>query len=114
MDCSMRQPTISRDASGRLTVEVFDIPMEQYAALCQRIATDFGLTSSDELVTNVADVAFMDFTTSKGALVEIAWDNWSGFIVTAKSTEDEPLIHRIKKWFDEGNNDAAAQGRTRR
>jgi hypothetical protein len=98
-------PTINRDASGRLAVEAFDVPIEQYPALCQRIASAFGLASSGQLVTNAADVAFMEFK-SEQAIVEMAWDNWSGFIVTAKSLESEPLIHRITEWMAECNTDA--------
>ena len=94
----MSVPTVSRDASGRLAVEIFNIPMEMYSSLCQDIALAFGLSHDGVLVTNAVDVAFMDFK-SDLATVEMAWDNWSGFVVTAKSGESEPLIQRISEWF---------------
>lgn len=94
----MTAPTIRRDASERLAVEIFDIPMEMYPSLCQEIALAFGLSHDGKLVTNGVDVAFMDFRSDLGA-VEMAWDNWSGFIVTAKARESEPLIQQISEWF---------------
>ena len=94
----MSTPMIDRDASGRLAVDVFDIPMEMYPSLCREIAFEFGLIHDGKLITNSADVAFMDFRSDQGT-VEMAWDNWSGFIVTAKSPESEPLIRRISDWL---------------
>lgn len=94
----MSTPTVSRDASGRLAVEVFDIPVEVYPSVCREIAMAFELSRDCNLVTNGVDVVFVDFQSEAGT-IEMAWDNWSGFIVTAKSRESEPLVQRISEWF---------------
>lgn len=101
----MTAPTISRDASGRLAVELFDIPMEMYPSLCNEIAFAFSLSHNGELVTNGADVAFMNFNSDMGT-VEMSWDHWSGFVVTAKLRESEPLIQRISEWFMDRKTEA--------
>ncbi len=44
------------------------------------------------------DVAFMDYRRNE-QLVELAWDNWSGFIVTAKTTDSQPLVREIASWL---------------
>ncbi|MBL8818553.1 MAG: hypothetical protein JNL58_21170 [Planctomyces sp.] len=94
----MPTPTVSRDASGRLAVEVFDIPIELFPSMCREIAMAFELSRDCNLVTNGVDVVFMDFNSEAGS-IEMAWDNWSGFIVTAKSRESEPLVQRISEWL---------------
>ncbi len=94
----MNEPAVSRDASGRLAVEVFDIPMEMYRVLCQEIALAFGLSGERDSVTHGVDVVFMDFRPEFG-VIEMAWDHWSGFMVTAKVPESEPLVRRIYEWL---------------
>ena len=32
-------------------------------------------------------------------MVGLEWDNWSGFIVVAKTPESEPLVHAIAEWL---------------
>ena len=98
----MFDPTLSRDASGRLAVEVVDIPMDMYSSLCQKIELAFALSRDSNPVTNGVDVVSTDFRSELGA-VEMAWDNWSGFIVTAKVHESEPLVLRIYEWFMDRN-----------
>jgi hypothetical protein len=94
----MSDPAVSRDTSGRLAVELFDIPMEMYPSLCHEIALAFGLSLDCSPVANSVDVVLTDFRSDFGS-VEMAWDNWSGFIVTAKGLESEPLVRRIYEWF---------------
>ena len=98
MDYRMLKPAVSRDASGRLSVDVFDVPLKLYSQICQEITVAFNLESDGKLVTNAVDIAFKDFNSPLGP-VQMAWDNWSGFTVTAMTHESEPIIERIYDWF---------------
>lgn len=95
----MTKPMISRDASQRLAVELCSLPINAYPEVCIQIAAAFGLSCCGELITNGIDVIINDFSSVQFD-VEIAWDNWSGLVVTAKTPASEPLIHQICKWLE--------------
>jgi hypothetical protein len=46
------------------------------------------------------DVIFWDFTDGT-LIIELAWDVWLGFTVTAKETAAEPLVHSIAAFLSE-------------
>ena len=86
-----------RDASQRLTFEMFELPADSYRAVCGEIVDGFGLVPDNELV-NGWDVVFQDYRQGE-QIVGLEWDNWSGFIVVAKTPSSEPLVQEIGAWL---------------
>lgn len=87
-----------RDASDRLTFEMFRVPADSYCAVRDALVDSFRLVPDNPLVTNGFDIVFQDFRRGELA-VGLEWDNWSGFIVTAKTPESEPLVQEIASWL---------------
>ncbi len=94
----MSDSCLSRDFSERLSFEMFRVVSADYPQVCATIATAFSLTPECASFGTGLDVVFMDYRRYE-QLVELAWDNWSGFIVTAKSTDSEPLVREIASWL---------------
>ena len=88
-----------RDASDRLTFEVFDAPADSYPELCEKVVRRFKLTPANQLIVGL-DEMFQDYA-SGDFVVGLEWDNWSGFIVVAKSPECEPLVREIAAFLSE-------------
>ena len=88
-----------RDASKRLTFTVDEIPANLYKEIVNRIKSKFDLKPLGKVISNGFDVAFRDYA-SGSMIVGLEWDNWSGFIVVAKSPESEPLVRLIGDWFE--------------
>lgn len=87
-----------RDASGRLTFEMFRIPPDRYPAICSAIAAAFKLSPERALVTNGVDIVFQAYRRGE-QVIELAWDNWMGFTVCAKTPNAEPLTQEIGAWL---------------
>ncbi|MBX3416231.1 MAG: hypothetical protein KF851_01405 [Pirellulaceae bacterium] len=85
------------DASNRLTHEVFDLESDRYPETCDRIVNKFDLRAVGELVIGF-DEMFRDYTDGQN-LVGLEWDNWSGFIVVAKSPGAEALVRSIAEFL---------------
>lgn len=79
-----------RDASNRLSYEIFDLNSDAYAKVCTRIANNFELSPASELVIGL-DQMFRDYSDGRN-VIGLDWDNWSGFVVVAKNVEAEPLV----------------------
>ncbi len=90
----------SRDASNRLTFEMFDVDSLDYAKLAARVVEKFNLTPSSELIIGLDEV-IRDYTDGKRT-VGLEWDNWSGFIVVAKTSTAEPLVNEIGAYLSGG------------
>ena len=89
----MQAGKFHRDASNRLCYEIHDADSLQYPELAASVASEFNLTPVGDLITGV-DEMFRDYT--DGSLrIGLEWDNWSGFIVVAKTPESEPLVESI-------------------
>jgi hypothetical protein len=87
-----------RDASGRLTFEMFNVPADSYPAICNDLVAALHLVPVGTLVTDFLSIVFRDY--QRGSQVAgLEWDNWSGFIVVAKTPESEPLVQAIAKWL---------------
>ncbi|NUN03967.1 MAG: hypothetical protein HUU41_22915 [Bryobacteraceae bacterium] len=92
--------SFSRDASNRLSFEMFDVDALDYPRLAARVVEHFDLTPSSELIVGL-DEMFRDY--SDGACtVGLEWDNWSGFIVVAKTQNAEPLVEAIGAYLSDG------------
>lgn len=88
-----------RDASQRLTFEMFRAPGDSYPAVCAEIVSAFQLLPGGELVVGLGlDQMFWDYRRGE-QVVELAWDNWSGFIVTAKNSTAESLVQDIGNYL---------------
>jgi hypothetical protein len=88
-----------RDASNRLTHARADIDSLSYPDVCRKVAAHLNLKPSSELVVGL-DQVFWDFT--DGTLtVELAWDNWLCFTVTAKEPSAESLVRKIAVFLSE-------------
>src|SRR5262249_30748926 len=87
-----------RDASGRLTFEMFNVPADSYPAVCKDLVAALHLVPIRTLVTDFRSIVFQDY--QRGSqVVGLEWDNWSGFIVVAKTPESEPLVQSIAEWL---------------
>ena len=89
----MQAGKFHRDASNRLSFEIHDADPLQYPELAATVASQFNLTPVGDLIVGL-DEMFHDYT--DGSLcIGLDWDNWSGFIVVAKSPESESLVESI-------------------
>lgn len=82
-----------RDASNRLTFNFDSIPSGMYRKITKAVVSSFNLSPSNE-ITKGLDEIFQDYS-NNGNVVGLEWDNWSGFIVNAKSADSEPLAKEI-------------------
>ena len=87
----------SRDASDRLTFEIYDSPSERYPRLCKQIARRFNLGPATELVVGL-DEMFRDYTDGTCS-IGLEWDIWSGFMVVAKQPNSESLVRSIANFL---------------
>jgi hypothetical protein len=93
------KPHYFRDASNHLTHDRADIGSHSYPEVCRLVADHFNLKSSSELVIGL-DQMFWDFT--NGTLtVELAWDIWFCFTITAKEPDAELLVRQIALFLSE-------------
>ncbi len=86
-----------RDASGRLTFEMFHLPCDRYTEVCRALASAFRLVPYTPCI-NGLDLVFQDYERGD-TLVNLSWDNWSGFIVTAANPAAEPLVHEMAAYL---------------
>lgn len=63
------------------------------------VADHFDLTPLAELVIGL-DQMFWDFTSGK-LTIELAWDNWYCFTITAKEPDAEPLVRQMATFLSE-------------
>jgi len=92
-------PHVFRDASNRLTHDRSDIDSVSYPDVCRKVADHFGLRPCSELIVG-PDQQFWDFADG-ASTVELAWDNWLCFTVTAKEPTAEPLVRNIAVFLSE-------------
>lgn len=82
-----------RDNSDRLTFDFDNIESKMYSKITSEVVSHFGLEVATKKV-NGLDEVFQDF--KRGSeIVGLEWDNWSGYIVNAKTKSAEPLAREI-------------------
>ncbi|MGE3805141.1 MAG: hypothetical protein AB7K24_10755 [Gemmataceae bacterium] len=86
-----------RDARRRFTFEMYRVPADCYPAICKDLMEAFGLTVQGRLVDGW-DVVFQEYSCGL-QFVELAWDNWSGFFVTSKSSDADSLVRELGFWL---------------
>jgi hypothetical protein len=82
-----------RDASERLTFTFDAIESGQYRRVTRSIVSEFGLEPVGSR-TRGLDEVFQDFRHGN-EVVGLEWDNWSGYIVNAKTKSAESLVREI-------------------
>ncbi len=90
-------PKFHRDASGRLTFELSQVPSDRYQEMCREIADHFGLAAIGEPVSGLDEI-FQDYSADHG-IIGIEWDTWSGFLVVAKVPAAEELLRGIADYL---------------
>ncbi|MDF1781440.1 MAG: hypothetical protein P1U67_09110 [Alcanivoracaceae bacterium] len=87
-----------RDASKRLTFDFSSIEFGSYGKITKAIVAEFGLRPAGEK-TRGLDEVFQDFKVGD-EVIGLEWDNWSGYIVNAKSKTAESLAREIAGYID--------------
>ena len=91
-----------RDSSDRLTIDFDKIESGKYTSITKAIITEFGLDPSGAK-TNGLDEVFQDFKVGSD-VVGLEWDNWSGYIVNAKTKSAEQLVRKIAGYINANFN----------
>jgi hypothetical protein len=82
-----------RDNSDRLTIDFHEIEPGKYSKITKSVVAEFDLEPASAKTSGLDEV-FQDF--KKGSeVVSLEWDNWSGYIVNAKTKSAEPLVRKI-------------------
>jgi hypothetical protein len=72
---------------------MFRAPAESYPAISKELAVAFELVPAGP-VTAGLDLVVREYRRGD-AVIDLAWDNWSGFFVTARSAAAGPLVGEI-------------------
>ena len=90
------------DASGRLTIDFEKIESGMYSKVTKAVASEFGLEPSGAK-TKGLDEIFQDYKLGN-EIVVLEWDNWSGYIVNAKTESAEKLVRNIAGYISANFN----------
>lgn len=82
-----------RDNSQRLTIDFDRIEAGMYKKITSDVVAKFELEVAGAKTSGLDEV-FQDFKRGND-VVGLEWDNWSGYIVNAKTTTAEPLVREI-------------------
>ncbi len=82
-----------RDSSDRLTIDFYSIEAGMYKKITSEVAAKFSLEVAGDK-TNGPDEMFQDFKRGD-VVVGLEWDNWSGYIINAKTKSADPLVREI-------------------
>jgi hypothetical protein len=97
-DGVMADNQFRRDASNRLTFEMFRVAAADYPAVCQELATALALTADPATFLAGPDLLAMHFRRGQ-CVIELAWDNWTGFMVIAPTPISEPIVREAGAWL---------------
>lgn len=95
----LSSPHFFRDSSNRLTHDRADIDSKSYPKVCRMVIDHFGLKPSSELIMGL-DQMFWGFTDGIST-VQLDWDHWMSFMVTACEPTAEPLVRNIAAFLFE-------------
>lgn len=82
-----------RDNSQRLTIDFHGIEAGSYKKITSDVVAKFGLEVAGAKTSGLDEV-FQEFKRGND-VVGLEWDNWSGYIVNAKTKTAEPLVCEI-------------------
>ena len=82
-----------RDSSDRLTIDFDKIGSGMYSKITKAVVAQFNLEVASKKTCGLDEV-FQDYKSGE-SIVGLEWDNWSGYIVNAKTKSAEPLVREI-------------------
>lgn len=82
-----------RDNSDRLTIDFQHIESGLYKKITSNVVARFNLEFASTKISGLDEV-FQDFKRGND-VIGLEWDNWSGYIVNAKTKTAEPLVREI-------------------
>ena len=82
-----------RDNSDRLTIDFHSIEAGMYSKITSAIAAKFELEVAGDKTSGLDEV-FQDFKNGN-KVIGLEWDNWSGYIINAKTKSAESLVREI-------------------
>lgn len=86
-----------RNASNQLTFAFAEISMGKYSKVTRQVMKEFDLVACGDKIQGLDEV-FQDF--GRGStVIALEWDNWSGFMVCAKSKESESLARQVAAYI---------------
>lgn len=88
-----------RDASDRLTYELFHVESDDYPAVCDEVGARFRPVQAVPQVAGLS-VILREYQCGP-ATVCLEWDNWSGFLAVANDTEAESLVREIGAYLSQ-------------
>jgi hypothetical protein len=88
-----------RNASNQFTFDFIKIEYKLYSSITNDVVAKFEMEPATELVTGLNE-KFQEFK-SGSAVIGLEWDNWSGYIVSAKNVEAEQLAEKIANFINE-------------
>ena len=88
----------TRDASNRLTYEIYALEIATYLVLCGMIVEHYKLTTTEHLIVGLDEI-FQDWQRGDDR-IGLDWDIWSGFMVVAKTIGSENLVVEIGDWLE--------------
>lgn len=91
-----------RNNSGQLTIDFHSIDAGTYSKITKSVVVEFNLEPAGNKTTGLDEV-FQDFKTSNH-VIGLEWDNWSGYIVNAKTKSAEPLVREIAGYISANFN----------
>lgn len=87
-----------RDASERLMFDFDEIDSVRYSSITKSVANQFQLKPAGKLVIGL-DELFQNYQHAE-KIIGLEWDNWSGYIVVAKTESSENLATEIASFIE--------------
>ncbi len=91
-----------RNASDQLTIDFHSIEADMYELITEKVVSAFDLQPESSKTAGL-DVVFQNFKVGSD-IVGLEWDNWSGYIVNAKTSSAEPLAREIAGYISANFN----------
>ena len=93
----MKKPNEHRNASNQLTFDFSEIEANKYNEITKSIIGKFKLEAENEPIVGL-DEMFQKFR-SQNKIVNLEWDNWSGYIVSSENKHSEELAIEIANYI---------------
>ena len=87
-----------RDNSDRLTIDFNSIEAGMYKKITSEVVSQFNLEVAGAKTSGLDEV-FQNYKRGN-EIVGLEWDNWSGYIVNAKTKTAEPLVREISGYIN--------------
>jgi len=88
-----------RNSTNQLTIDFNKIEASKYPKITKEVVSRFNLVANNEIVKGLNEI-FQEYKAG-ATIIGLEWDNWSGYIVTAKNIEAESLVKEIAKFIND-------------